>query len=94
VAGEFAVEFAQERDAVGEAKLGAGGGERGVFRRGRAVDHEARAGKFTTNSTGGNAQLVTAAGGIVDFSGSSGPGGDSKLSAGSIAGAGSSAHLS
>ena len=44
--------------------------------------------QFATNGTGGNAQLITAAGGIVDFSLSSGPAGDNKLSAGSLAGAG------
>jgi hypothetical protein len=40
---------------------------------------------FTDSSTAGNAQLI-AAGGIFDFSLSSGPAGDNKLSAGSIAG--------
>jgi outer membrane autotransporter protein len=44
--------------------------------------------QFTTNSTGGNAQFITNAGGIVDFSGTSGPLGDGKISAGSIAGDG------
>jgi autotransporter-associated beta strand protein len=43
--------------------------------------------QFASNSTGGNAQLI-AAGGIFDFSLSSGPAGDNKLSAGSIAGIG------
>ena len=33
---ELAVELARERDAVDEAKLGAGGGERGVLRRSSA----------------------------------------------------------
>jgi autotransporter-associated beta strand protein len=42
---------------------------------------------FFTNSTAGNATLVNT--GTVDFSGSAGPAGDGKLSAGSIAGAGS-----
>jgi outer membrane autotransporter protein len=41
------------------------------------------------NSTGGAAQFTTNAGGIVDFSGTVGPNNDGKLSAGSIAGAGS-----
>src|SRR5262245_54988611 len=45
MARELAVEFRKQRDAVGEAKLGAGGGERGIFRRRGAVDDEARAGK-------------------------------------------------
>ena len=43
--------------------------------------------QFTSNSTGGNAQLIVASG-IVDFSLSSGPAGDNKISAGSIAGIG------
>src|SRR4029453_17373777 len=43
--GELAVELAEEGDAVGEAKLGAGGDERGIPRRRRAVGDEARAGK-------------------------------------------------
>src|SRR5215831_11516318 len=42
VRGEFAVELGEQRNAVGEAKLGAGGGQRGIFRRRRAVDDEAR----------------------------------------------------
>ena len=45
MARELAVEFRKQRDAVGEAKLGAGGGERGIFRRRGGVDDEARAGK-------------------------------------------------
>jgi outer membrane autotransporter protein len=44
--------------------------------------------QFNDNSTGGNAQFITNAGGIVDFSNTSGPNGDSNISAGSIAGAG------
>src|SRR5262249_13008432 len=43
--GELAVELAEHGDAVGEAILGAGGGEDGVLRRGGAVDDEARAGE-------------------------------------------------
>jgi hypothetical protein len=43
--GELAVEFGEQHDAVGEAKLCAGGGERGILRRRGAVDDEARAGK-------------------------------------------------
>src|SRR5215467_1901002 len=42
VRGELAIELADQRDAVGEAIFGAGGGERGVLRRRRAVDEEAR----------------------------------------------------
>jgi hypothetical protein len=38
--GELAVELAEQGDAIGEAKLGAGGDQRGVLRRQRAVDHE------------------------------------------------------
>jgi hypothetical protein len=45
VRGELAVELAEQRNAVGEAIFGAGGGEHGVLRRGGAVDEEARAGK-------------------------------------------------
>jgi len=45
--------------------------------------------RFYNTSTAGNATLVNNAGGTVDFSGSTGPNGDGKLSAGSIAGAGS-----
>src|SRR5262249_3048903 len=45
VACELAVEFGEQHDAVGEAKLGAGGGERGILRRRGAVDGEARARK-------------------------------------------------
>jgi fibronectin-binding autotransporter adhesin len=44
--------------------------------------------QFTGNGTAGNAQLIANAGGIVEFSGTSGPLGDNKMSAGSIAGAG------
>src|SRR5262245_24398019 len=43
--GELAVELAQERDAVGEAKLAAGGDEGGILHWYGAVDDEARAGK-------------------------------------------------
>ena len=41
---------------------------------------------FYHNSTAGSAALVNNAGGLVDFSDSTGPNGDGKLSAGSIAG--------
>ncbi|KUL97522.1 hypothetical protein DK26_00810 [Bosea sp. WAO] len=44
---------------------------------------------FVQNATGGNATLVTNSGGITDFSFSTGPNNDGRLSAGSIAGAGS-----
>jgi autotransporter-associated beta strand protein len=44
---------------------------------------------FVEFATGGNATLITNSGGITDFSFSTGPNGDGKLSAGSIAGAGS-----
>lgn len=43
---------------------------------------------FYQGGTGGNATIVNNAGGTVDFSGSTGPNRDNKLSAGSIAGAG------
>ena len=43
---------------------------------------------FSDFSTGGTAQFNTDTGGTVDFSGSEGPAGDNKLTAGSIAGAG------
>ncbi|QQO31720.1 autotransporter-associated beta strand repeat-containing protein [Bradyrhizobium diazoefficiens] len=43
---------------------------------------------FNDTSTAGNATIINNAGGTVDFSGSIGPNGDNKLSAGSIAGAG------
>ena len=43
---------------------------------------------FNNNSTAGNAQLITNAGGYVDFSNTSGPGGNHQVSAGSIAGRG------
>ncbi|MHB8270635.1 autotransporter-associated beta strand repeat-containing protein [Bradyrhizobium sp.] len=43
---------------------------------------------FFDNSTGGNAQFITRAGGIVDFSQTTGPAGDGKITAGSIAGGG------
>ena len=49
---ELAVELGEKRNAIGEAKLGAGGGERGVLRRHRAVDDEARAGKRLERSRG------------------------------------------
>src|SRR5689334_10194683 len=42
VGGELTVEFGEQCDAVGEAKLRAGQGECGILRRDRAVDHEAR----------------------------------------------------
>ena len=45
VRGELAVELGEQRDPVGEAKLRAGRGERGVLCREGAVDDEARAGK-------------------------------------------------
>jgi len=45
VRGELAVEFRKQHNAVGEAELGAGGGERGILRWRRAVDDEARARK-------------------------------------------------
>jgi autotransporter-associated beta strand protein len=45
--------------------------------------------RFNQTSTAGNATLVNNAAGSVDFSSSTGPNGDGKLSAGSIAGAGS-----
>jgi autotransporter-associated beta strand protein len=44
--------------------------------------------EFTGASTAGAAAITNNSGGVVDFSGSTGPGGDGKLSAGSIAGAG------
>ncbi len=44
---------------------------------------------FNDNSTGGNAAITNNRGGLVDFSTSNGPAGDNKLTAGSIAGAGS-----
>jgi autotransporter-associated beta strand protein len=44
--------------------------------------------QFFGTSTGGNAQFVTNAGGIVDFSASAGPNGNNKLTAGSLAGDG------
>ena len=44
--------------------------------------------QFVGNSTGGNARLINQAGGTFDFSASSGPNGDGKISAGSIEGAG------
>jgi autotransporter-associated beta strand protein len=43
---------------------------------------------FFDNSNGGEAQFVAAAGGVVDFSASSGPAGNHVFTAGSIAGAG------
>ena len=43
---------------------------------------------FTNNSTAGNAAITNTVAGVVDFSAGSGPGGDHRLSAGSIAGAG------
>ena len=44
---------------------------------------------FLDNSTGGNAQFITVGTGFVDFSGSLGPNGDGRITAGSIAGSGS-----
>jgi autotransporter-associated beta strand protein len=44
--------------------------------------------RFEGNATGGSAQLVTDAGGFVDFSNSAGPDGLGHVTAGSIAGAG------
>ena len=44
---------------------------------------------FIDNSTAGNAAITNASGAVVDFSASTGPAGDNKLTAGSIAGAGS-----
>ena len=43
---------------------------------------------FSDNSTGGNAAITNATGAMVDFSASTGPAGDNRLTAGSIAGAG------
>lgn len=43
---------------------------------------------FRDNSTAGNAAITNNPGGVIDFSASSGPNGDRRLSAGSIAGAG------
>jgi autotransporter-associated beta strand protein len=43
---------------------------------------------FLDTSTGGTARLINQAGGLVDFSGSSGAGNDGRLSVGSIEGAG------
>ena len=45
--------------------------------------------QFGGNSTGESAQFITEAGGRVDFSSSAGPGSHHRLTAGSIAGAGS-----
>ena len=45
--------------------------------------------RFYNNSTGGSAAIITGAGATTDFSTSTGPNGDGKLSAGSIAGGGS-----
>jgi autotransporter-associated beta strand protein len=44
---------------------------------------------FFDNSTGGSAQFITNGTGLVDFSGSLGPNGDGRITAGSIAGSGS-----
>jgi autotransporter-associated beta strand protein len=46
-------------------------------------------GSAANNATAGNAAITNYASGTVDFSGSTGPAGDHRLSAGSIAGAGS-----
>ena len=43
---------------------------------------------FANTSTGGNAAIANSAGGLVDFSSSTGPANDGKLTIGSIAGAG------
>lgn len=43
---------------------------------------------FFVAATGGNAQFITNRTGVVDFSGSTGPNGDGRISAGSIAGSG------
>ena len=43
---------------------------------------------FFDQSDGGAAHLINGAGGIIDFSGSSGPNGDGRLSVGSLAGSG------
>ena len=43
---------------------------------------------FFDNSTGGNAAITNTSGALVDFSASTGPAGDNKLTVGSIAGAG------
>jgi uncharacterized protein with beta-barrel porin domain len=57
---------------------------------GSAVINNALGGSvlFLGNSTAGNARLINALGGIIDFSASSGPAGNGKLSAGSIEGGG------
>ncbi|TYL88482.1 autotransporter domain-containing protein [Bradyrhizobium rifense] len=44
---------------------------------------------FFVAATGGNAQFITNGSGVVDFSGTTGPNGDGRISAGSIAGSGS-----
>src|ERR1019366_33978 len=44
--------------------------------------------EFFDGSTGGNAQFITNGTGYVDFSGSLGPNGDGRITAGSIAGSG------
>jgi autotransporter-associated beta strand protein len=44
---------------------------------------------FTGNSTGGNTRFVTDGIGVVDFSGTIGPGGNNQIAAGSIEGTGS-----
>ncbi|WP_420831787.1 autotransporter domain-containing protein [Bradyrhizobium quebecense] len=44
--------------------------------------------KFFDNATGGTAQFITNGTGFVDFGGSLGPGGDGRITAGSIAGSG------
>ena len=43
---------------------------------------------FFENSTGGQARFITNAGGVVDFSNTTGPAGDGQITAGSIEGAG------
>ena len=57
----------------------------------RQCDHhhqQFRAHPVHRQATAGNARLITNAGGIVDFSGTSGPAGTNQVSAGSIEGAG------
>ncbi|MEN3349761.1 MAG: hypothetical protein V7632_3396, partial [Bradyrhizobium sp.] len=44
--------------------------------------------RFTDNATGGNAQFITNGRAFVDFGGSTGPNGDGRITAGSIAGSG------
>ena len=53
-----------------------------------AIANDGGSVRFIVNSTGGDA-AITNNSGVVDFSGSTGPAGDNRLTAGSIAGAGS-----